>query len=64
MDTDLKTTIEISDALLEEARRVAARDRTTVRSLIEEGLRIVLDRAHVGDCCTGGNLAAATSWRQ
>jgi Bacterial antitoxin of type II TA system, VapB len=38
----MKTTVEISDALLEEARRTAGRERTTVRALIEEGLRQVL----------------------
>jgi len=38
----MKTTVEISDALLEEARRAAAREGTTVRALIEDGLRRVL----------------------
>jgi hypothetical protein len=38
----MKTTVEISDALLSEARRAAARERTTVRALIEAGLRKVL----------------------
>jgi hypothetical protein len=38
----MKTTVEISDALLEEAREAAGRDRTTVRALIEDGLRRVL----------------------
>ena len=38
----MKTTVEISDALLEEARVVAARERTTVRALLEDGLRHVL----------------------
>jgi Arc/MetJ family transcription regulator len=38
----MKTTVEISDALLQEAKRTAARGRTTVRALIEEGLRQVL----------------------
>jgi len=42
MGVCMKTTVEISDALLEEARRAAARDRTTVRALIEDGLRQVL----------------------
>lgn len=44
MATHMKTTVEISDALLDAARQVAARERTTVRSLIEEGLRHVVSR--------------------
>ena len=39
----MKTTIDVADQLLEEARRVAARDRTTLRELVHEGLRRVLD---------------------
>jgi hypothetical protein len=38
----MKTTVEISDALAEEAREVAAREKTTLRALIEAGLRQVL----------------------
>jgi hypothetical protein len=38
----MKTTIEVSDALLERARRLAAREHTTLRALVEEGLRKVL----------------------
>ena len=38
----VKTTIDIADPVLREARKVAAREGTTLRSLIEEGLRRVL----------------------
>jgi hypothetical protein len=38
----MKTTVQIPDALFEEARRVAHRDRSTLRALVEEGLRRVL----------------------
>ena len=40
----MKTTIEISDALLKRAKQLAARNHTTLRELIEEALRLVLDR--------------------
>jgi hypothetical protein len=38
----MKTTVEISDSLLREAKRVALREKTTIRALIERGLRTVL----------------------
>jgi hypothetical protein len=38
----MKTTVEISDALLEEAKALAAREKSTLRELIEDGLRRVL----------------------
>lgn len=40
----MKTTIDIADDLIERARLVQKRDDVTLRSLIEEGLRLVLDR--------------------
>ena len=38
----MKTTIDISDALLEEAKKVASQEHTSVRALIEHGLRRIL----------------------
>jgi hypothetical protein len=40
----MKTTVEIADELLGAARTAAAQERTTLRALIEEGLRAVLQR--------------------
>ena len=38
----MKTTIEISDSLLREARKLAARQGITLRALVERGLRRVV----------------------
>jgi hypothetical protein len=43
----MKTTVEIPDALAEEVRAVARREKTTLRALIEAGLRQLLrERRH------------------
>ena len=42
MGSSMKTTVDISDPLLEEARRAADREGTTLRALVESGLRRVL----------------------
>ncbi len=45
----MKTTVDISDRLLEEAKKVAQAERSTVKALIEEGLqRIVKERRRRG----------------
>jgi len=41
----MKTTVEIPDSLLEQTKRLALRENTTLRALVEEGLRqIVAER--------------------
>ncbi len=44
----MKTTIEISDPLLEAARQLAGQEKTTVRALVEEGLRKVIEARQRG----------------
>jgi hypothetical protein len=39
----VKTTIEITDSLLEQAKQLAAARSTTLRQIIEEGLRNVIE---------------------
>lgn len=57
----MKTTIEISDGLLERARALAAREKTTMRALVESGLRREIEeRRHraefrLRDASFGGN---------
>jgi Arc/MetJ family transcription regulator len=61
MVSSMKTTIDITDGLLAEAKQVAARKHTTVRALVEDGLRLVLDREKdekpfkLRDGCVGGS---------
>lgn len=60
MVSHMKTTVEISDALLAEARRLARSERTTLRALVEEGLRRAVDsrrrrpRFQMRDATVGG----------
>jgi CRISPR/Cas system-associated protein Csm6 len=45
----MKTTVEIPDSLIEEAKRLAARQDTTLRVLIIEGLRrVITERKRAG----------------
>jgi len=38
----MKTTLDISDPLLRDARKLAAREGTTLRALVEQGLRRIV----------------------
>lgn len=44
MGIHMKTTIDMADSLYLDARRAAEEDGTTLRALVEEGLRFVLRR--------------------
>ena len=43
-----KTTVDLPATLLADAKEVAARDGTTLRALIESGLRSIVDRRRHG----------------
>lgn len=66
----MKTTIDIADALLKQARRLAARRHTTVKAIVEEALRDAFAReesavqpAPVRTRTFGGNgLQPGLSW--
>jgi hypothetical protein len=57
----MKTTVDIPEPLLAEARSRASQDGTTLRALVEEGLRRVLEeretrrRFALRDASVGGN---------
>ena len=62
MVTHMKTTIDIADSILESAKATASREGTTLRALVEEGLRVVLGkrrakvtRFELRDASVGGN---------
>jgi hypothetical protein len=43
MGNHMKTTLDISDPLIREAKVLAKRDGTTLRELVERGLKLALD---------------------
>jgi hypothetical protein len=45
----MKTTVDIADGLLDQAKRLASRRGTTLKALIEEGLRNAIEKAERGD---------------
>ena len=71
----MKTTLDIADPLLEQVRKIAARDGETLRSLVEQGLRkVVAERSakakpfKLRDCSVGTPGATSDyesmSWEQ
>ena len=42
----MKTTVEISDELMRSAKNHAAKQQTTLRSLIERGIRLAIRQDH------------------
>jgi hypothetical protein len=64
----VKTTVEVPDSLLRQVKQVAVKERTTVRALIEQGLRLVVAERKRGAGFTlrkaafrGGGLVAGRS---
>lgn len=49
MVAHMKTTVEIADSLLASAKQLAAQKRTTLRALVEAGLRRVLEEHERGE---------------
>ena len=45
MSRHMRTTVRLDDALLEQAKQVAAQRHETLTALIEQGLRLVLARS-------------------
>lgn len=70
----MKTTLDIADPLLRAAKQAARRDGTTLRALVEQGLRHVLgarragSRFHLQDASVAGQGlrpdAENLSWEQ
>ena len=41
----MKTTLELSDSLIEQSRLVQQRDRISLKALVEEGLRLAIAKS-------------------
>lgn len=65
----MKTTIDLSDILVRRGKELAAQEGVPFREIVEEGLRLVLDRRverrpfRLRDSSVGGNgLQPGQSW--
>jgi hypothetical protein len=48
MGSNMKTTIDISDSLMQEAKELAGKQGITFRSLVEQGLREIISKQKPG----------------
>jgi hypothetical protein len=61
MVSSMKTTVDLPEALVREAQDVARAEGTTLRALVEDGLRVALERRRspsgfrLSDASVGGN---------
>lgn len=68
----MKTTLDLADPLFHAAKALAAQQKTTMRSLVEEGLRLVLEQRKktaakpyvLPDCSVKGEVFAPYSLQQ
>lgn len=59
----MRTSINIADGLLEEAKRHARQQNTTLRALVEEGLRELLGRERSAEPYRYEPVTYALPWR-
>lgn len=60
MATHMKTTIEIPDPLLNQVRELASRQNSTVKALVESGLRTVIRESEARQSSAGFHLRRAS----
>lgn len=72
MGRHMKTTLDLADPLFHAAKALAAQQKTTLRALVEEGLRLVMDQRKqnaakpyvLPDCSVKGKLVVPYSLQQ
>jgi hypothetical protein len=72
MGSHMKTTLDLADPLFHAAKTMAAEQQTTLRALVEEGLRLVMDKRKentakpyvLPDCSVKGELFVPYSLQQ